>query len=1652
MRSLAVLAVIVFLITIAIPVQSAIFYVRTDGNDANPGTSWALAKQTVQAGLDAASAGDEVWVAAGTYVQRITLKNGVALYGGFTGSETLREERDFTTNKTILDGNQGGSVVTSPQGATIATRIDGFVIRNGKATNGGGINSTQASTTIANNIITDNTGGSGSAVYSSSEPCLISRNIISRNYAGSISGTNGAIYSAYNSTVIENNIITGNIVTPPYSVMNACVGGISCYGSSGTITNNIISDNKGVGISCSSNSTTTISNNIITGNSGRQGGGISCYNSTLDLTNNTITGNHAYEGGGGIYFYNTFSPSVSNNIVAFNFPGIYSTGSTPVLRNNCVYGNGSYDYLGLSAGTGDISADPLLAAREYRNIHIQPNSPCVDAGWTEAPGIAALDTDGQPRIGNGVVDIGADESDGTAWPVGANIVVRVSASGDDANDGSSWALAKKTVQAAVDAASVLGGEVWVRSDTYYERVTLSAYTHMYGGFSGTENSRSERNFVANKTVLDGARGGSVVTSTAGYLVSTIDGFVIQNGSASDGGGIFCSYAAPMIANNTIVSNSATDRGGGVFCNYASPVITNSTLTGNTASHGGGINCYYSPTYPGYGDNTFVRPLITNNIITMNGARFGGGIQCGNTSPIITSNTITANSGMGGGVSCHYSSAEIFNNIMAFNSSGIYSTGSTPSLNSNCVYGNTSYDYSGLSAGTGDISVDPLLAGWEFGNIHIQPNSPCINAGWNDAAGLTTTDIDGQPRILEGTVDIGADESDGSSWPTGPNIVVRVSPDGDDAKDGSAWTQAKRTVQAAIDAASSLGGEVWVKAGTYHERITLAPYAHLYGGFSGVEDSRQQRHWLQNKTILDGEGGGSVVVGAVGFLSSTIDGFTIRQGSANQGGGIFCDKSSPEIRNNIITGNRASSGGAVYCRYSSAVISNNIIVGNGATNAGGIYCGVMDPIITNNTIAGNSSQTGGGVHCVQTSPRIFNNIIAFNGSGIFNDTGSGTVFLRNNCVYGNLRYDYSGLSAGTGDISVDPLLAGREYGKVHIQPNSPCINAGWNDAPSMSSTDIDGQSRIQDGTVDIGADESDGTTWSAGPNIVIRVRPDGDDASDGSTWSLAKKTVQAGIDTASKQGGEVWVSQGTYSERIILHPLAHVYAGFAGIECQKSQRNTANNKATLDGGAGGSVVTAVAGERVSTLDGFIVRNGSGTLRNSYTYGGGIYCDASSPTFSNNTIAENTARTGGGIYCASSAAPTIVDNSIAGNTASVSGGGMHIENSLATVAGNIISDNSASSGDGGGICGAVSSAAVITGNLIAKNRANGKGGGLYSVATSTITNNTVTENTASSGGGIYCGSANKIANNIVAFNSSGIFRGGIGALVLRNNCVFGNTSYDYSGLDAGTGDISADPLFVDRAAGNYHLSIASPCINAGWNDAEGLPETDMDGEPRICAGIVDIGADECWLKAASVGDAKATANGMMAEMSGSIVSAEFPNYFYIEAEDRSSGIRVEKAGHELEAGMTSFIAGAIGTNEDGEKFIAADTAVSDGAGSVAPLFLRNKTLGGGDSIGFSLATGSGQRGVYDGFGLNNIGLLITTTGWLTYSGPDYFYIDDGSALDDGSGHLGVKVLGPGPDPGEDGKCVRVTGVSSIRESGGNHIRAIESCVEDGVQVLK
>ena len=670
------------------------FFVKSNGSDALSGASWGTAKQSITNAMNAASSGDQIWVASGVYTQLVTMKDGVALYGGFNGTETALAQRNWSANLSWIHGNWKGSVVTIPTGAGQNTRIDGMAITGGAFTTtfGGGIACSGAGPVIANNFIFGNTalGSIGGGIYLNfyqnvppvAQP-IVTNNIIYQNTAlGSIGEAAGICVRNSSPLIAWNKIL--------FNVAGDKGGGIACFGNSQpTIANNIIEANGasvdaiglGGGILATADdydgqpvffavSSPIIINNVVAANGADSGGGLALVDTPAAaggggalVVNNTIVANS----GSGVYFGNA-SPTNYNNLIAFNSAGVERLDSSTIMfKNNDVYGNSvlaqNTDFVGIPSAIGfnnNISADPQVANQRIGDFRLEPQSPCVNAGLTAAMVPGWPDRSGNPRITGSAVDIGAYESTG-ATISSPTPIIHVSSTGNDANDGLTWPTAKRTVEAGINAAApgvILGGEVWVAEGTYTQHVTIPAFIYLYGGFAGTETTFSGRNISAHPTILDGATKPSVVQSlSAGYLVSALDGFIVQNGGIYtggssflgspevQGGGINCQVSAPIIVNNIIRSNSVgtpfnsngTSKGGGInlyvsHALIASNIITQNDVLDHTAGSGGGIYLLRS------------KPIITQNLLYLNHAVYGGAVYADLLSSIrLTGNSILENS-------------------------------------------------------------------------------------------------------------------------------------------------------------------------------------------------------------------------------------------------------------------------------------------------------------------------------------------------------------------------------------------------------------------------------------------------------------------------------------------------------------------------------------------------------------------------------------------------------------------------------------------------------------------------------------------------------------------------------------------------------------------------------------------------------------------------------------------------------------------------------------------------------------------------------------------------------------------------------------------------------------------------------------------------
>jgi len=136
-------------------------YVKSISTGNQNGLSWINAKSNIQQVINMSAEGDTVWIAAGTYTGGFTLKQGVQIYGGFSGTETALVERKLPgkgENLTILDGNNSQRVVVQDTAFTVATLLDGFIIQNGSALFGAGI-SMKNNLILRRCIIRDNSAG-----------------------------------------------------------------------------------------------------------------------------------------------------------------------------------------------------------------------------------------------------------------------------------------------------------------------------------------------------------------------------------------------------------------------------------------------------------------------------------------------------------------------------------------------------------------------------------------------------------------------------------------------------------------------------------------------------------------------------------------------------------------------------------------------------------------------------------------------------------------------------------------------------------------------------------------------------------------------------------------------------------------------------------------------------------------------------------------------------------------------------------------------------------------------------------------------------------------------------------------------------------------------------------------------------------------------------------------------------------------------------------------------------------------------------------------------------------------------------------------------------------------------------------------------------
>ncbi len=376
---------------------------------------------TIQAGINAASNGDTVLVAPGTYNEDINF-SGKAITVKSSGGSAV----------TAINGTSNGPVVQFVSGEGSGAVLRGFTIQNGMAVSssssffGGGILVKSASPTIVNNVITGNqaaSGGNGIAVLGGSPHIInnrITKNVQSPNFTLGTGGGGVLVTDTSSPT------ITGNTIS--YNSTTANGGGVVLYSVTGgaVLMNNTVSfnsGNDGGGLWIYNSQSVHVLQNIIVHNAGQNGGGLNVYpfqSTGFVAVNNTFAANSATDGSAVYVFGPDTGVTFFNNLLiggsGFNAVACNGTGGS-VFTDNDAYEFQNEGFAGTCADqsnvNGNISVDPLFVAKA--NYRLKGGSPAIDLGDNSAPHLPSKDFAGNPRIINGndlstaIVDMGAYE-------------------------------------------------------------------------------------------------------------------------------------------------------------------------------------------------------------------------------------------------------------------------------------------------------------------------------------------------------------------------------------------------------------------------------------------------------------------------------------------------------------------------------------------------------------------------------------------------------------------------------------------------------------------------------------------------------------------------------------------------------------------------------------------------------------------------------------------------------------------------------------------------------------------------------------------------------------------------------------------------------------------------------------------------------------------------------------------------------------------------------------------------------------------------------------------------------------------------------------------------------------------------------------------
>lgn len=631
-----------------------------------------------------------------------------------------------------------------------------------------------------------------------------------------------------------------------------------------------------------------------------------------------------------------------------------------------------------------------------------------------------------------------------------------------------------------------------------------------------------------------------------------------------------------------------------------------------------------------------------------------------------------------------------------------------------------------------------------------------------------------------------------------------------------WSTASTDIQSAVNLTTN-GDAVLVNDGTYQS----GGYASPGGTYCVV---------ITNAITLQSLNGtattlicGSNSIGCVYLASNALlSGFTLANRmvteSLSNGRGVYCASTDAIVTNCVMINNFASAGGGAY----SGTLINCTLQGNIGSGAAAVYSTLFNCAILGNQGAG-SVRFGGAAYCTLSNCVVAGNIsggaeyctledctIENNTNGSVGGFGGGvTQSTLNNClICGNQGYDGGGASSCELNFCIVSNNVANEGGGVYGSLQTP------------------GQSNI---VVDNRANGNGGGIYLAEYSFNL------------SGWTFISNS-------ASGNGGGVY-SDSSVSNCTFVGNSATGNGG--GCYCSSPPAITLVSDCTFVGNVAGNEGGGA----------YAVLANCSVIGNRAGYGGGVYGIANNCIINSNVATTN----GGGLYSGSSSLAGTVANCAFTNNLAVNGGAVY----GAVLISNCVFWANSATNNGGALAGGYQATECVIRNnyaglggggvydtmLIANCLLNGNvaayGGGAYYDYTATILDSTIANNRAvDSGGGIYCQAIlSEVANCIIYDNSA----------PTNMNYAPTNALNSTSGPDpeggffcctvplplaargASNSNFTNDPAFVNLAGDDFHLQSNSPCINSG-NNASVAGSIDLDGNPRIVGGTVDIGAYE------------------------------------------------------------------------------------------------------------------------------------------------------------------------------------------------------------------